>query len=77
MAGETTGQYGWTTMDHCQLADYAHAVTPIRDATESVAACVADIEQLQGTFEWFDAVPLGCQRGCTTASSSEFALAVL
>lgn len=42
--GETTGDYGWTKIDNCQFIEPVDIVTPLRNATESVAQCVADVE---------------------------------
>jgi hypothetical protein len=37
--GETTGDYGWTKIDHCQFVEPENVVSPIRNATNNAQVC--------------------------------------
>eukprot|EP00039_Didymoeca_costata_P029030 m.22963 g.22963 ORF g.22963 m.22963 type:complete len:1851 (-) comp7454_c0_seq1:181-5733(-) len=41
--GKFSGTWGWTKTDHCQFTEPREVVSPIRDATETVLQCHADM----------------------------------
>lgn len=47
MAGTTTGKWDWSKTDHCQFEKPTAIVSPLRDATEDVKACHADMMDAQ------------------------------
>lgn len=45
--GNSTGSWGWTKTDHCQFIAPEAIVSPIKDATADVTACLADMTDTQ------------------------------
>ena len=58
--GSTTGDFGWVKVDHCQFIEPVNLLSPVRDATNTAAACRDDMERFgDPAGEHYYSKPLG------------------